>query len=258
MHVLATQVGWVAWRSVRRTLRQPGLTLPPLLFPLMLLAVNSGGLEPATRIPGFPTDRFLDFALAFAFVQGAVFAAVNAGTELARDIESGFFDRLALTPVRAPALLAGHLAGSATLGLVQAIVYLAAGLAAGVEVAAGPAGVLLIIALAELVSVGAAAFGAVVALRTASAEAVQASFPLFFVFLFLSSMNMPRELIRVDWFRAVASANPASYLIEGLRSLVITGWDGQALALGFGIGAAILAVALTAASLSLRTRMART
>jgi ABC-2 type transport system permease protein len=255
---LATQVGWVAWRSVRRTLRQPGLTLPPLLFPLMLLAVNSGGLEPATSIPGFPTDRFLDFALAFAFVQGAVFAAVNAGTELARDIESGFFNRLALTPLRAPALLAGHLAGSAALGLVQALVYLGAGLAAGVEVAAGVGGALLIVALAELVSVGAAAFGAFVALRTASAEAVQGSFPLFFVFLFLSSMNMPRELIEVDWFRAVATANPVSYLIEGLRSLVITGWDGEALALGFGVGAAILAVALTAASLSLRTRMART
>ena len=63
---------------------------------------------------------------------------------------------------------------------------------------------------------------------------MQGLFPLFFVFLFISSMDMPRNLIAVTWFRDVATANPVSYLIECVRSLIITGWDGEALALGFG------------------------
>ena len=61
---------------------------------------------------------------------------------------------------------------------------------------------------------------------------MQGLFPLFFVFLFLSSMNLPRNLIEHDWFRTIATLNPVSYLIEGFRSLFISGWDGEALALG--------------------------
>ena len=60
-------------------------------------------------------------------------------------------------------------------------------------------------------------------------------FPLLFVFLFISSMNTPRDLIAVDWFRVLATLNPISYLIECVRSLIITGWDAKALSLGFGI-----------------------
>ena len=64
---------------------------------------------------------------------------------------------------------------------------------------------------------------------------MQGVFPLFFVFLFLSSSALPRNLIEQDWFRTIATYNPVSYLFEGLRSLIIFGWDGEALALGFGV-----------------------
>jgi ABC-2 type transport system permease protein len=70
-------------------------------------------------------------------------------------------------------------------------------------------------------------------------------------------MNMPRNLIEIDWFHFVATANPVSYLIECVRSLIITGWDGEALALGFGIAAAITVMALTLASVSLSSRLTR-
>ena len=73
------------------------------------------------------------------------------------------------------------------------------------------------------------------ALRTGSGEAMQGLFPVLFVFLFISSMNMPRNLIEIDWFRIAATLNPVSYLIEGVRSLIITGWDAEALALAFGV-----------------------
>jgi ABC-2 type transport system permease protein len=71
-------------------------------------------------------------------------------------------------------------------------------------------------------------------------------------------MSLPRNLIQTDWFREVATYNPVSYMIEGLRSLLITGWDVEALALGFGCALGVLAIGLTVASLSLKERMART
>jgi ABC-2 type transport system permease protein len=256
-HGFAEQVFVLAGRSVVRTVRQPANVVFPLVFPLLLLAVNAGGLDAATRLPGFPTDSFVAFALAIPFIQGALFATMNAGTDLARDIQTGFLNRLSLTPMRGVALLAGQLGGIVTMGVVQALVYLSVGLAVGVEFASGPAGVFVLLAFAILVTAGFGALGAFAALRTGSGEAVQSLFPAFFVFLFLSSMNMPRDLIEIDWFRTVATINPVSYLIECVRSLIITGWDGQALALGFGIAAVITLVALVLASVSLRTRLTR-
>ncbi len=257
MSPLLLQVGHLARRSVVRTLRQPLNVVPSFLFPLMLLAVNVGGLKAAARLPGFPTDSYLNFALAFTFIQGALFATTNAGTDLARDIQTGFLNRLALTPMRSAALLLGQLAGVIALALIQATLYLTVGIVAGVRPESGILGVFAIVFLGVLIALGFGAIGAFLALRTGSGEAIQALFPLFFVFLFLSSMNLPRNLIETDWFRTVATINPVSYLIEGIRSLIISGWDAEALALGFGIAAGIAVIALAAASMALKGRLAR-
>ncbi len=258
MSALATQVGAVAGRSVTRTLRQPASVIPPLVFPVALMAVNAAGLQPSTELPGFPTDSFLAFALAVPFIQGALFATMNAGTDLARDIQTGFLSRLALTPMRSTALLAGQLSGIVVLGLGQAAFYVTVGLLAGVRFASGPAGILVLLVFSMLVALGFGALGSFLALRTGSGESVQAFFPVFFVFLFISSMNTPLDLISVDWFRTLATINPVSYLIDCVRSLIITGWDAEALALGFTIAFLIAVVALALASWALSRRMTRT
>jgi len=245
-------------RSVVRTWRQPANVFFSLAFPLMLLAVNSGGLEPATQLPGFPTESFAAFALAVPFIQGALFSTTNAATDLARDIQTGFLNRLGLTPMRGVAVIAGQLAGVVALGVFQALVYLVVGVAIGVDIAAGVLGALAIVALSALYSVGFGAIGTLMALRTGSGESIQGLFPVLFVFLFLSSVNMPRHLIPVDWFRWAASANPVSYMVEAVRALIIEGWDAQALALGVGFALAVAAVGLALASVSLRTRLTRT
>ena len=253
----ADQVYVLGRRSVLRTVRQPANVVAPLVFPMFLLAVNSGGLKAETKLPGFPTNSFVAFALAVPFIQGALFATMNAGTDLARDIQTGFLNRLSLTPMRGIAVLAGQLAGAVTLGVVQAAVYLAVGLAIGVRLASGVLGVLVLFVFAIFVTLAFGALGAFAALRTGSGEAVQSLFPAFFVFLFISSMNIPRNLIEQTWFRDLATANPVSYLLECVRSLIITGWDGEALALGFGITAVITVIALSLAAWALRVRMTR-
>jgi ABC-2 type transport system permease protein len=255
---LRVQVGELARRSVLRTLRQPSQVVPALIFPLFLLAVNSGGLADATKIPGFPADSYLDFALAIPFMQGALFSVLNAGTNLARDVETGFLNRLALTPLRGLALLAGLLAGVALLGLLQGVTYITVGLLAGAGIASGVGGVAVLLVFSVVLTVAFGSLGLFAALRTGSGEAVQSLFPVFFVFLFLSSMALPRNLIQTDWFREVATYNPVSYLLEAVRSLIITGWDAEALALGFGFAIAIGVVGMLAATLALRTRLVRT
>jgi len=254
---LAEQTLAVARRAVTRTVRQRALMVFPMIFPLILFAINGSALSPATRIPRFPTSNYRDFLIAMPFVQGAMFVSITAGVDLARDIESGFLNRLALTPLRGEALLVGQLGGALVLGVVQAVVYLLVGLATGVTFASGVAGALVLLALSILIAFAFASLGGLLALRFGTGEAVQGIFPLLFVTLFLSSSSLPRNLIKASWFRDVATYNPISYLLEALRSLVIKGWDGQALALGFGFALALLVIALAASQSAMRTRLAR-
>ena len=127
----------MAARSVTRLVRQPAAIIPSVIFPLFLLAVNAGGLNAATDLPGFPTDSYITFAIAFTFIQSAIFSTMNAGQSLAQDIENGFFSRLVLTPMRPSALMAGQLVGLVLLGQFQALLYFAVGIAAGAGIVLG-------------------------------------------------------------------------------------------------------------------------
>jgi ABC-2 type transport system permease protein len=186
-----------------------------------------------------------------------MFVSISAGTSLGRDIETGFLNRLALTPLRTDAMLVGQLGGAFVLGIVQAIVYLLVAFAIGVGFASGAGGVIVLLLLSLTISFAFASLGGLLALRLGSGEAVQGIFPLLFVTLFLSSSSLPRNLIKATWFRDVATYNPVSYLLEALRSLVITGWDAQALALGIGFAVALLTVALALSQRAMKTRLAR-
>ena len=117
------------------------------------------------------------------------------------------------------------------LGVVQAVVYLAVGLIAGAELAAGAGGAVVLVFLSVAITVAFGTIGLFAALRFGSGEAVQGLFPVFFVFLFLSAMALPLDLLTTDWFHAIASVNPVTYLLQAIRSLLIEGWEIGRLAL---------------------------
>lgn len=249
---LSIQVGFLARRSFLRVMRQPAQFVFPMVFPLLLLIINSAGLSRAGELPGFPGATYTDFWMANPFIFGAVILASVAGSNMAVDIEDGFLNRLSLTPLSRGALLGGHLAGIVGVSLVNGVVYLMVGLALGVAPDAGPLGVPVILAFAAVTALFFGGIGTYLALRLGSSEAVEGMFPLFFVLLFLSSSNFPRSLMTVGWFKFIATINPITYVIEAIRSLFITGWDAQAL----GRGAAVI-VPLTVASVALAARAAR-
>jgi ABC-2 type transport system permease protein len=155
-------------------------------------------------------------------------------------------------------LISGLLVGVALLGALQSAVYILIGLIGGAHLDAGFGGALVVLVLGAITALGFGALGCAAALKTGSGEAVQGLFPLFFVFIFLSSSNLPRQLLHTGWFHTVATWNPISYLIEGFRSLFISGWDGTALWRGFAVAVGLTAVSLLAVSGALRARLQRT
>jgi len=255
---LLHQVATLARRSVLNTLRQPASLVPAIVFPLMFMAVTTAGAGRAALIPGFPAKSYLDFYLAGALVNGTLLGGISAGTALAVDIEQGFVRRLLLTPMQRPAVLIGHVSGAMLVGFIQGTVILAAGLIAGARVRAGIGGAVLVVAFAMLVSLTFASIGALIAARTGSSEATQSVFPLFFIVMIFSSYFMPRSFIGVHWFRAIATYNPVTYMIEAMRSLITHGWDVRALGLGFAAILGLASLGFLGAASSLRTRLART
>lgn len=254
---LPRQVLLLSRRSIRGSFSSPMGYMPGIVMPLLLISINSSALQDATRIPGFPADRFLDFILVVAFMQGALFATSSAGLGLVRDIETGFLDRLALTPMRAGALVVAQISGAIAIALAAALLYVAIGLAFDVDFRSGPLGILALLGLAAWTSFAFATIGAWIALRSGDSEALQGIFPLLFAALFLSTLNMPRELIEAEWFRAITWANPVSYMVDGMRSLIITGWDAGALLQQALVLAALSLFAIAGCARSLRRRMAR-
>lgn len=255
---LVQQVRVVAARSIRSTTRRPASIVPPVLMPLMLLAINSAGLAELPKVRGFPADSYLDFALVVTFMQGALFATMISGIGLGRDVETGFLNRLALTPMRGAALVLGQLTGALAVGFSASLVYIGIGLAFGARFESGIGGVVVLLLLSSATTLAFATIGAFLALRAGSSEAVQGLFPLLFATLFLSTMAMPLDLIEADWFHAIAKWNPISYIIDGMRSLVISGWDGAALGRDVGVLAVALALGITGCTFALRGRLTRT
>ena len=101
-------------RSVKQTFRRPQLVAPIVIFPTLLLAVQTGGAGRAVDLPGFPeVDSFLDFMLAGAMIQSCLLAGNSGGIALAVDIEMGFTDRLLAAPISRFSIVLGRLAGTA-------------------------------------------------------------------------------------------------------------------------------------------------
>jgi ABC-2 type transport system permease protein len=250
---LLTQVRPLARRSVVRTLRTPAVVITGLVLPLFLYALNVGGISKgAERLQGFPTDSYATFALGFTFAYCGIYAVSVAGTQLGEDLRTGFARRLSLSSTRDVAVLVGQLGGVVVYAVIQALVFLAVGFAAGAHVEAGPAGAVVIVGFAALYALALGSLGIMMAQATGSGEAVQGLFPLLMISVFLSSASLPRDLIDADWFQTVATYNPISYIIEAPRSLLVTGWDAQALLLGLGIAVSILVAALVNTALAMR------
>ncbi|MBI5103993.1 MAG: ABC transporter permease [Solirubrobacterales bacterium] len=245
----------LARRALRNALRRPQLLAPLVIFPTLFLAINTGGMDRTTELPGFPEVRgFLDFQLAAAMTQSLLLGGVSAGIGVALEIEGGFFDRLVAAPIPRVAIVLGRILAGAVIAFFQVLWFLVLGLLFGAHVAGGVPGALLVLLIGVVAGTGFAALGVVLALRAKNASTVQGIFPLIFVVLFVSSAFFPRDLLShpADW---VAEYNPLSYIADGMRDPIISAVSAAPVLEGLAAAAGLAALAIAAAVASLRGRL---
>jgi ABC-2 type transport system permease protein len=242
-------------RSVKQTFRRPQLAAPILIFPTLLLAIQTGGAGRAVDLPGFPeVDNFLSFMLAGAMLQSCLLAGNTGGIALAVDLEMGFTDRLLAAPISRYSIVLGRLAGTAALGAATAVWFIAIGLIFGASFDQGVPGILLMVVFTSLASVAFGGISASIALYTGQASVVQGLFPLIFVILFLSSAFFPANLL-LEPAASVAEYNPLSFIVEGIREPAIGGITAEAALKAFGSIALVGAISAALSAIALRRRL---
>jgi ABC-2 type transport system permease protein len=242
-------------RSIKQTFRRPQLMAPLIIFPTLLLAIQVGGAGRAVDLEGFPqVNGFLDFMLAGAMIQSTLLAGNSGGIALALDIESGFTDRLFAAPISRFAIVLGRLAGTAVLGALTAVWFLAIGLIFGARIEEGVPGALMMIFLVTCSAVAFGGIGSAIALKSGKASVVQGLFPLVFVILFLSTAFFPEQLL-LEPARSVAAWNPLSFVVEAVRDPVISAFSTKLFLEGLLAVSLVGALGLVMSALALRSRL---
>jgi len=243
----------IAGRALRAVPRDPAAVVPPVFIALFFFIVNIATLKKLTgNHPGF---SYTAFEMATAILLGVT--GVSRAPALVLDVQTQYLDRLLLTPVRRTAILIGHMAADVAVAAALTVPILVLGVVLGVHFEAGLLGVLAFIVLSALWSLAFAGFGYAIALKTGNPAAVNSTFLLFFPFLFLTSSYVPRSQLS-SWLSTVAGFNPVTYLLAGLRSLVLGhGWQPAQLGEAVAAIAVVGAISMTMCFAALRGRVKR-
>lgn len=202
----------LAGRSIRLIPRVPSTFVPSLIFPIFITISFSGAFDAVTRLPGFPTDKMINWVLPMAVVQGAAFAGVTTGMGVARDIENGFYDRLLLAPVSAAGLLGGAIVAAMLRAFIPFVIVLLAGVIGGVDFPGGPAGLVALLAAALGTAAVAAGWGLGLAYRIKSMTSAPLMQVGLFLTFFLSTAQVPLSVM-TGWLHGVARVNPMTNVL---------------------------------------------
>jgi ABC-2 type transport system permease protein len=243
----------IAGRALRAIPRDVETVIPPIFIALFFFLVNIGTLSDLTegQIEGFD---FTAFQLPTAILLGVT--GISRAPALVLDVQNGYFDRLLLTPIRRLAILLGHMVADVTVACALIVPIVIVGFIVGVRFETGPLGIVAFILLGAMWSLAFAGFGYAIALKTGNPGAVNSSFLLFFPFLFLTSSYVPRDQLS-GWLDTVAAWNPVTYLLGGLRSLLVDGWEWGELAKAVVAITLVGAVSMSMCFAALRGRIRR-
>lgn len=215
-------------RNLRAWLSQPIGVVAPLAQAAFMYLLLAAPLSQVTQLAGFPSDDYYAFVTSMVIVMTVVFSGIDAAAALLTDMTSGYFDKLLLSPVNRFAVLVGALLVTATRAFAQVAIIVVISFAFGVDYATGFVGVLAVIAAGTTLGLAIGCVGLVVALMTKSIQLTQSLFILFMPIAFVTSAFMPRDLM-TGWFKTAVALNPVEYILVGIRTLVITGWESSPL-----------------------------
>jgi ABC-2 type transport system permease protein len=256
MSGIAYETYHLGLRTTRRFIRVPANLISILFFPLIQLLVFSQLYQDIVQLPGFGGQSSYLAYLAPGQVAFTAFMAVAwSGYGLLVEYRNGYIDKLRASPIRRWSILAAEMVPLFFQAAIMSAIVLLVSVALGASIATGVGGFFLIVALAGIFGVALAGASFIPALLTKSEQATSTFALLLFPLMFASTAFVP-EALMPGWLRVVNDWNPISYLIEAIRSLMVSGYDWQAIGTAL-LSIGIIGVILQAATLWAFHRLAR-
>lgn len=250
---LVTDTWILTQRALREAIRQPGNEAVNAFIPLFFYAVTVGAIGKVAA-DAFAIDDYEGFQLPVALLQGAAGVASGSGLALTLDIQSGYFEKLMLTSAPRLAIVLGRMFSDMIKAMVLSVAIIGLGLLFGSGFETGPVGMALLVVMTGSFALAYSGIGVAIALKTGSPQAANAGFIIFFPLLFLAPTFAPTDVF-ATWLKVVASVNPVTYILEGMRAVIISGWEwGDILQALMAIGG-IAALTFTLTGLAMRGRV---
>ncbi len=252
---VARETYFIYVRNLRAWMAQPALVISTVTFSLFMFLFFGAPLSGMTAIPGFPSDDYQAYITGMVIVMAVVFNGSDVAFSLLTDMLSGYFDKLLLAPVNRFSILMGTLLMSGTRAMIQVLGIMVMAAILGVRFEGGLLGLLAILAAATTFGIATACLGLIIALKTKSVQVTQNSWLLFMPLAFLTTAFMPRDLL-TGWFKVAVMLNPVDYVMVGVRTIVIEGWNWDSILPGFWVLVVTTVIMLTAATWAYRRETA--
>jgi ABC-2 type transport system permease protein len=212
-------------RSMKKLIRNPILVFFSLFQPIIFLLLFTQLFSRFASIPDFPAESYLAFATPGILLQNAFSSALQSGTSIVEDLESGYLQKMLVTPISRSAILLGRLVSDAFRVTVQSLIILGLAYLMGASAVTGITGILLILVTIAFFGLAWSGISLAIGMRTKSAESVFGiggflTFPL----LFMSTALTPLSFMPT-WIQNVSKINPISYTVDAVRVLMLNGYD---------------------------------
>ncbi|MFT4048802.1 MAG: ABC transporter permease [Solirubrobacterales bacterium] len=209
-------IGALARRGLNEILRVPGASVPGVVAPAIFMLGSYSVFGGLANLPGFGSHEYLEWILPVGFIQSAAFTGAATGVNLARDIESGWFDRMLLAPAPRWVVLGGLIASAVVRVMIPATLLVAIGLAFGLTWPGLPGLVVSLIGAAGLATVM-AFWSCGLAMKFRSQDAAPLMQSSGFMLMQLSAVYAPIALL-APWLQHIARVNPFTYVLDAVRA----------------------------------------
>lgn len=234
--------GTLFGRYLTKLVRNPTLLATNLGTPVLFLILFSQLLGKLSVFPGVG-GSFLSYLTPGIVEMVAIMFGAQAGLSIFNDLNSGFLQKMLVTPVSRFAIILGRLLTDALMILLATVLVLVTALLMGATIATGLAGTLLLLATAAFFGLAWAGVYLALGMTVRSAENINAiSSAVVFILLFVSSAMFPASILP-GWAQTFSDWNPVSYVATALRALIQSGYDWNALAYAYVLTGALVLVA---------------
>lgn len=218
---------WVlAETEIRKLFHDPTELVTRAVQPILWLGIFG---EALSKVRAIPTEgyTYMQFITPGILTQSVVFIAIFYGLNIIWERDMGLLQKLLVTPTPRLALVWGKMGSAGVRGLCQALIVFLFALVLGVPLIISATSVFWVVIIVMLGAGFFTGLSMIIAAVVKTRERFMGIGQVITLPLFFASSAIYPISIMPAWLQAVAYLNPLSYMVDGLRALIVTGSLGQ-------------------------------